>query len=141
MPLTTHIKDRFGSTSPFLVNLTNHDDDDASVINEVRLSKSAESAEGQFETMAQVAYDDANAAHIDAGVLGMIAYLRMWSSSQGKAESEFSSFHDALGQIGSISSRKRITPIQSIRLQQDTDEDLFLGLSPQNPEIGGERVR
>jgi len=136
MPLTTHIKDRFGTASQFLVNLTNHDDDDASTINDTRLAKAATSAEGQFETMSQVVYDDANAAHIDAGVLGMIAYLRMWSSSQGKADSEFNSFHEALGQIGAISSRKRITPVQKIRAPQDGDEDLFFGLSPEHMELG-----
>jgi len=110
MPLSTHVTDRFGTNSDFLRPLTNHDDPSAGTVNTVRLGKAADAAEGQFVVYAQVAYDDADAAHIEAGVKGVLAYLRMWGSKQGAADGSMKAFQEDLKAIGSVSSRKRVTP-------------------------------
>lgn len=146
MALTTHVTDRFGSSSQFLIGLTNHDDEDGTSVNTTRLAKAAEAAEGQFPVYAQVSYDDTDAAHIEAGVLGVIAYLRMWSSKQGAATSELESFRDSLRAIARISSRKRVDPQTKSVLTPSTpdttggdvrpifDTEQFDDVMPDSPE-------
>lgn len=145
MALSTHVTDRFGANSEFLRTLTNHDDKDASTVNTTRLGKAADAAEGQFPVYAQVAYDDTNQAHIEAGVLGTIAYLRMWSSKQGAADGAMTQFRDALKSIARISSRKRVTPRTKSVLTPSTpdtsagdvrpafDSEQFDGVMPDPP--------
>ena len=131
MALADHVTDRFGASSPFLVQLTNHDNDYAGSINSTRLAKAASSAEGQFLVYANVTYDDTIESHIDAGVNGVLAYLRMWSSAQGKATPELETFREELRDIAKISSRKRVTPVTGIRARTTGDEDIFSGLTPE----------
>ena len=131
MALADHVTDRFGSTSPFLIQITNHDNGDAGSINSTRLAEAVSSAEGQFLVYANVTYDDALEQHVDAGVNGVIAYLRMWSSAQGKATPEMEKFRDELRDIAKISSRKRITPVTGVRPRTEGDEDIFHGLTPE----------
>lgn len=116
MPLVDHITDRFGTNSQFLRQITNHDNRGAGTVNATRLAKAAAAAEGQFPKYIQDDYDDTDEAHIDAGVLGAIAYLRMWSSVQGKADSEFEKFHDSLERIAKTGKRKRMMPATSSHL-------------------------
>jgi len=110
MALETHVTDRFGSTSPFLRGLTNHDDPDASTVNSTRLGLAADAAEGQFPVYAQVTYDDTNQRHIEAGVTGVIAYLKAWSTGNVEPP-EMVQFRTALEAIARISSRKRVDPV------------------------------
>ena len=135
MALATHVTDRFGTNTAFLRNMTNHDDADASTVNSTRLGKAASAAEGQFPVFAQIAYDDTDQAHIEAGVLGTIAYLRMWSSAQGKADGAMTEFRDALTAIRRAGQGARITPVSVAPADRPDDEDLFVGVSPEFPTI------
>lgn len=130
MALSTHVTDRYGTASPFLRNLTNHDDPDASSVNTTRLSLAASAASGQFPVHAQVEYDDTDQSHIEAGVIGVIAYLKQWSTGDAEPP-EMGRFHKALESIAKISSRKRIIPVAAER--PEPDEDLFAGVSPEWP--------
>ena len=135
MALSTHVTDRFGTNAGFLRTLTNHDDPDAATVNTTRLGKAADAASGQFPVYAGVAYDDTDQAHIEAGVEGTIAYLRMWSSKQGPASGALDTFRDELRAIAKVSSRKRITPVIKSPAVRTDDEDRFLGLSPEFPTV------
>lgn len=135
MALVDHVTDRFGTNTSFLRNLTNHDDRTATTVNATRLAEAAASAEGQFPRHAGIAYDDTIEAHIDAGVLGVIAYLRMWSSKQGSAEPEMEKFRSAMHEISQIGARKRITPVGKVAADREDDKDLFAGVSPDAPEL------
>lgn len=130
MALTTHVTNRFGSSSQHLRNLTNPDDPDASSIDSTRLGLAADAAEGDFPLYAQVEYDDTDPRHIETGVLGVIAHLKVWSTQQTEPP-EMVQFRERLAAIGRISSRKRITPTGAEL--DDTEEELFRGLSPLAP--------
>jgi len=146
MALTTHVTDRFGSASPFLLGLTNHDDEDASSVNTTRLAEAATAAESQFPIYAQIAYDDTDAAHVEAGVMGVIAFLRMWSTKQGTVTGALDEFRDSLRAIARVSSRKRITPQTKSVLTPSTpdttggdvrpvfDTEQFDDIMPDSPE-------
>jgi len=136
MALATHVTDRFGTNSDFLRGLTNQDDDDASTVNTTRLGKAATAAEGQFVIHAQKAYDDTDQAHIEAGVVGVIAYLRLWSSKQGSSEGALSDFRDTLAALAKTDTRKRIQPKKADPVEDADDDDLFAGLSPKTPKVG-----
>lgn len=129
MALSTHVTDRFGSNTPFLRNLTNHDDPDASTVNTTRLGKACDAVEADFPRFAQTAYDDTSDLHVNVAVMGVIAYLRAWSSQQGPVKGAFDEFKEALGSIRSIEAGKRIQPTQIDR--RDPDYTLFDGLSPE----------
>ena len=135
MALSTHVTARFGTNPGFLRTLTNSDDADASTVNATRLGLATDAAEGQFPIFAGVAYDDTNQGHIEAGVEGAIAFLRMWSSKQGPASGALDTFRDELRNIAKISSRKRITPVIKSPPARVDDEDRFLGLSPDFPTV------
>ena len=136
MTLQTKVTDRFGTTSPFLINLTNHDDGDATTINDTRLGHAVADVGGDFLVEAQRAYDETLAEHVNAAVEGVVAYLRMYSSAQGKAGPEMDRFHERLRRLGKIDARKRISPSQGKRARGDGDEDNFLGMSPEYDEVG-----
>ncbi len=135
MALASHVTDRFGANTGWLRNLTNQDDDDATTINATRLAEAASSAEGQFPIYAGVVYDDTNEGHIDAGVRGVIAFLRMWSSVQGKSDALLTTFRKELRSIRAISAGKRPTPVKADPVARPDNEDLFLGVSPEFPTI------
>jgi len=130
MALATHVTDRFGSASPFLRNLTNHDDPDAATLNSTRLTTAATDAAAMFIVHAQVIYNDADAAHIAAGVTGVIGFLKRWSTGEADPP-EMVQFREALGSIAKVSSRKRITPTHAD--PPDRIEDLFAGVTPTWP--------
>jgi hypothetical protein len=131
--LSTHVTDRYGTDTGFILNLTNLDSE-AATIDATRLGLATDAAEADFPTYAGIAYDDTAEAHISAGVMGAIAYLRSWSSKQGASEDSLSKFWDRLRSIRSVGPGKRITPIAVAPAAREDDEDLFLGVSPDNPE-------
>lgn len=128
MALSTHVTNRYGTNTEFLRSLTNHDDRDATTVNTTRLGYATDAAEGQFPIHAQEAYDDTDAAHIEAGVTGVIAYLRLWSSAQGKAEGALKEFREMLAAIRKTSAGKRITATATD--PTTTKIDYFEGMSP-----------
>lgn len=133
MALATHVTDRYGSNPAWLRNLTNQDDDDATTVNATRLGLATDAAEADFPLFAQAAYIDTDEAHIQAGVAGTIAYLRMWSTAPGKETPAIEAFHKQLSAIRAIGPGKRITPIAVAPARREDDEDLFLGVTPDNP--------
>lgn len=135
MALTTHITDRFGTNTPFLRLLTNHDNRTATTVNATRLAEAASSAEGQFPIHSGTVYDDTDEAHIDAGVAGSIAYLRQWSSKQGAATAEMEGFIEKLKAIAKADPRKRVTPVLKAPADREGGKDLFAGVSPDAPGL------
>ncbi len=135
MALSTHVTDRYGTNPAWLRNLTNQDDDDATIVNLTRLGLATDAAEADFPLKAQAAYIDTDEAHIQAGVAGTIAYLRMWSTAPGKDTPAIEAFHKQLGAIRSIGPGKRITPIAVAPAAREGDEDLFRGVTPDNPSV------
>ena len=111
MVLSTHVTARFGTNSNFLRGLTNHDDEDAATVNTTRLGLACDAAQAAFPVYGGQTYDDTNEAHIAAGVQGVIAYLRMWSTKQGASTGELTAFRDALKDIARIGPRKRANPL------------------------------
>lgn len=128
MALSAHVTARFGTNTPFLRNLTNHDDPAATTVNTTRLGLACDAAEADFPEHAQVAYDDTDNSHINAAVEGVIAYLRMWSSKQGPSESALDNFHKKLTHMRNVGAGKRINPSYTAR--PDPDYTLFDGVSP-----------
>ena len=147
MALSTHVTDRYGTNSIFLRNLTNHDASGATTVNTTRLGLAADDAEADFVVYGQVAYSDTDAAHVKAGVRGVLAYLRSYSTAPGKASGEIDAFRDELKAIAKVSSRKRVTPTSTSVLtpstpdtsagsvRPDFDHEQFDGISP-NPPLG-----
>lgn len=135
MALSTHVTDRYGTNPAWLRNLTRQDDDDAQTVDSVRLGLATDAAEADFPLYAQEAYVDTDEAHIQAGVAGTIAYLRMWSTAPGKETPAIEAFHKKLSDIRAIRAGKRITPIAVAPAAREGDEDLFLGVTPENPSV------
>lgn len=136
MALATEVTNRYGTASPFLRNLTNHDDPDATSVNSTRLGYAVTAAQAAFRVYAQASFDESIASHVEAGVLGCIAYLKAWSTGQTEPP-EMMQFRASLEAIAKVSSRKRITPVAVE--PPEREEDLFAGVSPEWPETTTEQ--
>jgi len=126
MALSTHVTARFGTNGDFLRQLTNHDAEAAATVNTTRLGLACDAASAQFPIYAQVNYDDTNQQHVEVAVMGVIAFLRQWSTKQGSASGEVDAYRQALKDIARISARKRVDP-QTTSVLTPSDPDTTAG--------------
>jgi len=81
--LTTEATNRFGAQ--YLINLTNPFNTSETTVDATRLANAAADAQGRFEVVVGVAYDEDNARHTQAGVTGVHCFLLKRSGKTGAA--------------------------------------------------------
>lgn len=86
MPITSSAAGRYGAA--FLISLTNPYLTTATTIDNGRLVFAANDAQGRFETVVGVTYDDANIRHIGVVVTGVLCYLYKRSGKAGQVKTD-----------------------------------------------------
>ena len=148
MALSDRVLERYGSTSEFLRQLTNPNDKDAATVDTTILGYATADAEGDFPTYAGADYDETIARHVSAGILGTIAYLKSYSTSQKSADANLAKFHDRLRDIRKVGAGKRVawttdsplTPTARTSvdgtIRPDFDRPVFDDIAVERPQTG-----
>lgn len=148
MALTTHVQARVPTKT--LRELTNPNDRQPSTVDTAYLDLAVSAAESDFDLIAHVEYDDTSQMHIEAGVMGVLAYLSSWTSKGDTKKVD--KFHTRLEKIGDVSSHKRISPVTDSEYAPTRESELVDGtpkpkfdpsyrpdMSPRPPAAGTER--
>lgn len=109
MALADEVTTRYSAR--LMRNLTNPDDADATANDTARLALAVTDVEAAFLTYAQATYDGTNSQHVEAGVMGVIAYLQdRGGTGPIVSEETIESFRDRLKDMRKTGAGKRITP-------------------------------
>lgn len=82
MPLDAHVQDRV--SDQLLIELTNQGNPAATTINATVLGAAVTDTEGEFLIDVGIPYDDADAAHVQAAVMGVVWFLHSYTGITGR---------------------------------------------------------
>jgi len=108
MALLTHVTDRIGTNR--LKPLTNPGNQAALIVNATILGKACDDVTADFDTVGQLAYDDANAQHVSVAVRGVVEKLRIWVGQLQPNADGSEPWHMMLKALRDTGPRARILP-------------------------------
>ena len=113
MALIDEVKSRIPTQK--LVELTNVDDPSIKIITDIRLAKAVTDTEADFEVHTGVVYDNSNAKHVNASVIGVVRKLQL-DKLESSAFKNHEAWHKSLERLRLVTGNNRIKPKSSSKL-------------------------
>ena len=115
-----------------LIELTNHDERDATTINTTVLGLAADDAEQEFQQVVGQVFDEDDAGHVQAAVQGVVYYLLLYRATyteeMGRAEERW---RHLIEQLAKVRGRNRIVPAStSVLVPSDEQRDASESVRP-----------